>query len=176
IGRPLVASTLPATDRAGVDLARREPVRCGRIVAGRRAVASAGRLVLIGPDDLVDDERSAARGAAGGEELADRDLQAGLSPRRGAHRLERRVEVAEIRRPQDELREQPGEGRRFEADGATLAVDRGAGNPTAAAGEVEDRVARLRIGLDPRSDERGRGRRRQALEEREREAWLCPDE
>ena len=45
------------------------------------------------------------------------------SPRRRAHRLERGIKMPEVRRPEHELREQPGLRARPDAHGAALAVD-----------------------------------------------------
>ena len=84
--------------------------------------------------------------------------------------------MAQVRRTQDELGEQSGQRARFEADGTTLALERGVGDPAAPAVEVEDDVAGCGVRLDPRMDERRRWRRGQPIEEREREAGLGPDE
>ena len=76
--------------------------------------------------------------------------------------------MAEVGRAQDELGEEAGQRRGFEADRAALAVDGCPGDPAAPAGEVEDDVARLGVRLDPGGDERRRRRRREPIEERQR--------
>ncbi len=101
---PLVgAAPLTAADRAAVVLAGGSGIDGLALVAVRRP----------GPDELVGGEHPLARRATRREQLADRDLEAGLATRRGGHRLEGGVEVAEVRRPQDELREEPGQRARF---------------------------------------------------------------
>ena len=165
-GPLLGAAALAAADRAAVVLAR-----------GARLVVRAG--IGVGrarPDELVRDEQSATRRAAGREQVADRVLQARLASGRGAHRLERRVEVAEVRRPQHELREESGQGARLDADRAPLAVDRGMGDPAAAPVQVQDDVTGPGVGLQARGNERRRWRRCQPIEEREGEAGLGSDE
>ena len=87
----------------------------GRSGAARRPAGSGARRSTR-PDDLVDDERPAAGGAAGRVQVADRDLEARLAARRGGHPLERGVEVADVRRPQDDLGEHPGQRARLERD------------------------------------------------------------
>ena len=128
------------------------------------------------PDHLVERERPTAGCAAGRERLADGDLETGLAARRRTHRLERGVEMAKVRRAQDELGEEPGQRRGFEADRPTLPIDRGPADPAATTGEVKDDVAGLRMGLDPSSHEAGRWRRREPIEERQREAGLRANE
>ncbi len=188
-GAPLLAAALAAADRAGVELAGRGMIAIRPRGRARGAVRLGGagperldevdRLIRSGcsrPDDLVERQRPAAGRAARRERLTDGDLQAGLAVRRRAHRLERGVEVAEVRRPQDELREEPGQGRRFEADRAALAVDRGAPDPAPSPGKVEDDVAGLGVGLDPGGDQPRRRRRGEAIEERQRVAGLRSDQ
>ena len=167
-GALLAAAALAAADRAAVVLSGRRRGRSSR----RPRSASA----CTGPDELVGDEHPLARRAAGREQVADRVLQARLAAGRRAHRLERRVEVAEVRRAQDELGEEPGQRARLDADRAALAVDRGVGDPAAAAVQVEHDVARPRVRLEPRRDEARRRRRGEAIEEREREAGLGSNE
>ena len=138
--------------RAAPGAARRRRAGRGRPCsgsAGRPAAARPPRRrpsVVDRPDDLVDDERPAAGRAARREQVADRDLEAGLAPRRGGHPLEGRVEMADVRRPQDDLGEHPGQRARFERDRPALAVDRGPGDPAAPPEQVGDDVARARCG------------------------------
>ena len=65
--------------------------------------------------------------------------------------------MAEVRRPQHDLGEQPRERGRLERDGAALAVERGPGDPAAPAVQVDDDVAGTGVRLDPRDDEAGGG-------------------
>ena len=74
--------------------------------------------------------------------------EARLAVRRRAASEEGGVEVAQVGRPQDELGKQPRQRARLEAERAALAIDRGAGDPTAAAVEVGHDVARLRVRLE----------------------------
>ena len=64
----------------------------------------------------------------------------------------------------------------LEADALALGVDRGAGDPAAAAEQVEDDLAGLARGLQPRRDEGRRGRRREALERGEAEPRVSSQE
>ncbi len=149
----LRAAALVAADRAAV------------VPGDRPHPAGDARLVVDRPDDLVDDEGPAARRAAGREHVADRDLEAGFTPRRGGQALEGGVEVADVRRSQHDLGEHPSERARFERDRAPLAVDGGPGDPAATAEQVGHDVARP--GVRDRSGRRPRGRRRrrQAVED-----------
>ena len=140
------AERSPAHD-AAVELAGRTGLAAGRIDEYRRGQRLGRLLGVVG--QLF--RRRTRRATRGRPQVAQRvanssptRLQAGLAARRGAHRLERGVEVAEVRRAEDELGEEPGQRARFEARPRALAVDRGAGDPAAAAGEIEDDVARLR--------------------------------
>ena len=150
----LRAAALVAADRAAV-------VPGGPVAS---APAMPG-LVVDRPDDLVDDERPAARRAAGREHVADRDLEARFAARRGGQALERGVEMADVGRPQDDLGEHPVERARLERDGAALAVDGGPGDPAAAAEQVGDDVAGPGVRVDPRGDDGRRRRRREAVED-----------
>jgi hypothetical protein len=73
---------------------------------GDRARAGDGRL----PHQLLGGERAATGRAGRREALADPAAQAGGPERRRAHALERGVEVAQVRRPNDDVREEPGQG------------------------------------------------------------------
>src|SRR5262245_24145057 len=84
--------------------------------------------------------------------------------------------MAEVRRPQDKLRQEARQRAGFDRDRAALVVDRGVGDPATASRQVEDDVPRARVGLEARSDERGRGRRGQAVEERQGETRLGANE
>ena len=153
---PLLApATLVAADRATIVLGDR--TRLGRGGPGLRGIV--GR-----PGDLVDDERAGAGRAARGVEIAERDLQAGLAPGRRRHPLERGVQVADVGRPQDDVREDPRQRARFERDRPALPVDGGTGHPPAAAEQVGDDVPGARMEVDPRGDDRGRRWRRRPLE------------
>jgi len=96
--------------------------------------------------------------------------------RRCAHRLERCVEVAEVRWPKHELGQQPGQRARLEAHRPSLPVERRVGDPAAATAQVQDDVAGGGMRLDPRGDEAGRGRWGEPIEERQRKTGLGSDE
>ena len=121
---------LAAADGAAEVLAGGRGLGTGSIVVGRGA----------GPDELVGREHPLAGRAAGREEVADRDLQARLAARGGGHRLERRVEVAQVRRAEHQLGKESRQRARFEADRRSLAGDRRVGNPAAPTVEIEDDV------------------------------------
>ena len=162
----LAAAELVAADRAAVVLARR---------AAGPAIAV---LVLRvgGPGDLVEDDRAIAGRAAAREAVGDRRLEAGLAARGRGEALDGGVEVAQVGRPEDDLGEQPVERRRLEADGLALGVDGGAGDPAAAAEQVEDDLARLRCGLEAGRDQRRGRRRREPLERGEAEPRFSSQE
>ena len=92
--------------------------------------------------------------------------------------------MTDVRRTQHDLGEEPGERARFDGDGAALPVERGAGDPAAAAGEVGDDVAGAGVGLDAgreqaRSGAPARSARRRAATGSDRDAWTrygwsCP--
>ena len=149
----LGAAALVAADRAAV------------VPGGRSHPAGDARLVVHGPDDVIDDEGPAAGRAAGREHVADRGLEARLAPWRRGKTLERGVEMAHVGRSQDDLGEHPVERARFERDGAALAVDRGPGDPAAATEQVGHDLARSGVGVDPRGEDARRWRRREALED-----------
>jgi hypothetical protein len=128
------------------------------------------------PLGLVDRAGAPARGTGRGKELRDGEAEAGVTVRRGRESGERRIEVTQVRRSKDEVREQSGERATLEAERASLSVDRGARDPAAAAVQVGDDVARLRACLEARLEQVGRGRRRKALECRQREPGLGPGE
>ena len=144
----LGAAPLVAADRAAVvaDDGLRRPVLLG------------------GPGELVGDEHPPAGRAAGREQVADRHLEAGLPPGRRGHALERGVEVAHVRRTQHDLREHPGQRRRFDGDRAALTVERGASHPATPPGQVDDDVAGAGVRLDPGRQQRRRRGRREPLE------------
>ena len=88
-----------------------------------------------------------------------------LDSRRGeaASALEGGVEVADVRRTEDDLGEHPRQRARLERDRPALAVDRGARDPAAATEQVDDDIARVRCGAsirDATSDGDGAGARR----------------
>ena len=133
--RPLLAAAaLAAADGAAVVLADRSRDR-----AGARPASSGGRRSRSTSSIVERSGRTSRSGVTNSSPTA----TFRLDWRRGEarHRLERRIEVAEVRRPEDELGEEAGQRRRLEADGAALAVDRGPGDPAAATVEVEDDVA-----------------------------------
>ena len=147
-GLPLLAAAqLVAADRAAVVLAR-------RLRAERLAVSAS--VASVGPGDLVEDDRALAGRAAARVAVGDRRLEARLAAGGRGERLDRGVEVAQVRRPEDDLGQEPVERRALEADPLALAVDRGARDPAAAPEQVEDDVARRGRGLDPGGDQRGR--------------------
>ena len=156
----LRAAALVAADRAAV------------VPGDRSCPARHAGLVVDRPDDLVDDERPAARRAARREQVADRHLEARLATRRRGQPLERGVEVTHVGRPQHDLGEHPGERARFERDRPALAVDGRPGDPAAAPEQVDDDVARPGVEVDPRVDDRRRRRGREAIEDGKRVARL----
>ncbi len=153
------AAKLVPADGAAVMLA-------GRPRAGRSPVLVGG---LDGPGHLVQDDGPVAGGAPAGVAIGDPLLEAGLAPRRGRQGLDGCIEVAQVRRPQDDLGEEPVERAGLQADGLALAVDGRPGHPAAAAERVQDDVTGCGAGVQARVDERRRGRRRGALECREAE-------
>ncbi len=153
----LAAAQLVAADRAAVVLARGPGTGRAAIVVG----------ALGGPGHLVEDHRPVAGGAAAREAVRDPRLEAGLAAGGRGQRLDGGVEVAQVRRAEHDLGQQPVEGGRLEADRAPLPVDRGAGDPAAAAERVEHDVAGRRGGLEPGGDQRGRRRRGKPLPGRE---------
>ena len=64
--------------------------------------------------------------------------------------LERCVEVAHVRRADDDLRQHPGQRARFDRDRAALTVDRGTRHPAASTGQIRDDVSGSRVRLDAR--------------------------
>lgn len=75
--------------------------------------------------------------------------------------------MADVRWPQDDFGEHAGQRARLDGDGAALAVDRGARDPTASGGEVGDHVTGACMHLDPGSQKRRRWGRSETLEDRE---------
>jgi hypothetical protein len=117
------------------------------IVPGDRSRPAIG---LVGrPGELVGHEHPTAGRAPRREEVADRDLQARLPTRGRRHALERGIEVAHVRRSQDDLGEHAGERARFDRDRAALAIDRRPRDPAATTGEVGDDVTGTGVRLDP---------------------------
>ncbi len=185
----------PVADRSpgrATRIGRRDPGQVGvvdravTLVAAADLVATDGAAVVLVdrprsrvghglPDDLVEDDAPAAGPAAAGVLLTEPDLERRLLARCGGDRLECRVEVTNVRRPQDDLGQQAGQRARLEGRGPALAVDGGAGDPAASTVEVDDDVAEARVRLDPGGHQLGRRRRREAGERREREARLAPD-
>ena len=84
--------------------------------------------------------------------------------------------MTKVRRPQDELGEQPRQRSGLQAHGPSLPVERRMRDPAATTAQVQDDVARRGMCLDPRGDEARRWRRRQPIEKRQREAWFGSDE
>ena len=139
------------------------------------AVVQAGGLATF-PLDLVDGQGPAAGAAGRREQLGDREPEARLAVRRRRERRERRVEVAQVGRPEDQLGEEAGERAALEAECAALPIDRRPGDPAAAPVQVGDDVARLRARLEARLEQVRRGRRREPFECRQREPRLRPGE
>lgn len=123
------------------------------------------RVVIDRPGELIGDEHPATGRAARREQVPDRHLEAGVPARRGGHPLERRVEVPDIGRAKDDLREHPGERARFERHRSSLAVQRGAGDPAAAAEQIDHDVARPGVKVDPGGEARWRRCGRDAVED-----------
>src|SRR5204862_4783306 len=109
-----------------------------------------GIFAVARPGELVGDDDPAAGGAARREELPDGQLEAGLAARRRRQCGERGVDVAEVRWPENDLREEPGQRARLEAEGPPLAIDRRARDPAAPAVEVGHDVAGRRVRLQAR--------------------------
>ena len=76
--------------------------------------------------------------------------------------------MADVRRPEHDLGEHPGQRRRFDRDRAALAIEGGAGHPAAAAGEIDDDVAGAGVRLDPRGEQRRRRGGREPIERGQR--------
>ena len=155
----------PRRGRAG-------PGRPGSGTTGASAAATASPVRL--PDQLVEGERPAAGGTGRRELLVDPGAQARRAEGRGGHGLERRVEMAEVGRPDDDVGEEPGQRRRLDRDGSPAEGEGGPGDPSTAPEQVDDRVVGGRGGLDPRRDEPGREGRRKAREDRERQGLGGP--
>jgi len=154
----------PASDRCRSDVSPRPPLvgvvgsggpllRAALLIAADRAAVlllrerRAGRRVGVGsfagrPAELVDGDIPATGRAFRREQLADRELQARFAARRGRERRERGIEVAQVGRPEDELRQEARERADLEAKAPPLAIDRSASHPAASAVEVGDDVAR----------------------------------
>ncbi len=136
------------------------------VVARVRVVVA---LALGLPDELVHDRAPAAGRAAGRERVADRHAQARLAARGRAEGLERRVEMAHVGWPKDDLGQEAGQRVRLHRHRAALAVNGGSGHPAAPAVQVDDDVTGRRMPLDGGRDEIGRRGRAEALERRERD-------
>ena len=152
---------------AGLGAAAHVPADRAAIVPQDRPCRTVG--ALGGPHELVGDEHPSAGRTASREQVAHRHLEARLTAGRGRHALERGIEMAHVRWAEHDLREHPRQGARLDRDRTPLAVDRGAGDPAAAAGEIGDDVTRARVGIDARSEQGRRRGRRQALEDRQRQ-------
>jgi hypothetical protein len=63
--------------------------------------------------------------------------------------------MAQVGRPEHDLREEPRQGRRLERDGLASAIDRRPSHPAAATEEVDHAVAAVGQRLDAIGDERG---------------------
>ncbi len=127
------------------------------------------------PDDLVEDHAATAGHAPAGVLLAEPDLEGGLLARGGGDRLERGVEVAHVRRPQDDLGQQPGERAGLERCRAPLPIHGCPGDPAAASMQVDDHVAEAGVRLDPGRHQLRRRWRGQSAERGEREPRVAPD-
>jgi hypothetical protein len=68
-----------------------------------------------------------------GQHLAEPDLEGRLFARGRRDGLERRVQVPDVGRPEDDLGQEAGQRAGLERGGATLAVHRGPGDPAAPA-------------------------------------------
>ena len=132
------------------------------------AVMHAHRRIGL-PLELVGREVSTAGRAPGGEEIGDREAEAAVTVRRCPESGEGGIEVAQIGRAEHDLGEETGQRACLEAEPAALAIDRGSGDPPAAAVQVGDDVAGRRIGLQPGMHELRRWRLREALEGGQRE-------
>ena len=186
---PVVLAGEPTTGRP---LARRRADRTGRVAIAARhhafpdivpvaAITVVVALALGLPDELVDDGTPTARGTAGRERVADGHAQARLAARSGTECLERRVEMADVRRAQHDLGQEPGQWVRLHRDSAPLAVHGGASHPAAAPVQVDDHVTRRRMAVD-RGGDQVRGRwRAEALERGKRDGrvgageWIAGD-
>ncbi len=135
------------------------------VPAGQAAVELAERDDPVRlPDELIHDRRAPARGATRREEVAQRLPEAGLPQGRIGERRESRVEMADIRRPQHDLGEEPRERRRLERERASLTAHRRPRDPGSTAEQIDDDVPGTRPGLDLRGDPVERRRRGEAVE------------
>ena len=137
------------------------------VATGRAAVDLPERGVRVTvPDELVDDDGSAAGRALRGEELVERLAEADLAARLGAEGVDRGIEVAQVRRAEDDLGRQARERRRLMDVGAAQSRDRGPRDPAATTVEVDDDIAWVRARLDLGDHEVQRWRWREAVERR----------
>ena len=159
-----------AADRRGPDVGRGPDEVVGvelglALLPAAALVATHGAAVALGdrarrlaivlglPHDLVGDERPAARRAAGREHVAERHLEARFATRGRGDALERRVEMADVGRSQDDLGEHPRERARFEGHDPPLTVEPRPGDPAAAPERVGDDVAGTGVRVDQGDDE-----------------------
>ena len=145
------------------------------IAAELAAVVDAGRELAL-PLDLVDGRVRPHERTPGREEVVDEQAQARLAVGRRAERRERRVEVAQVGRPQHDLGEQPRQRPGLEAEAPPLPIDRGPGDPAATSVQVGDDVARRGVRLEPGVDEVGWRRRREPFVGGQREPGFRPRE
>ncbi len=141
----LIAARLLATERAAEDLAL-------------------GHVAACFPDVLLDDCRTAARRAACREALLDQALELDLAARVGSYDRQAGVEVAQVRRAQDDLGEEPRERGRLAGVDPAQSADRAARDPAAAAVDVDHDVARRGAGRELGRDHVVGRRRGEALE------------
>ena len=80
--------------------------------------------------------------------------------------------MAEIGRSKDDLGQHPGERTRLKRDRPPLVVDGGPGNPATPAEQIRDDIARPAMQVDLGGQDRGRWRRGDAVEHRQRVAWF----
>ncbi len=152
------------------------------VQAGRAAEGASGRPERVGrargrgsprggrlPDHLLERKRPPARRAARGEALVDPRPKARRPEGRGGHRLERGIEMTQVRGPHDDVGQEAGERRRLDRDGPATEGQGGAGHPAAAPEEIHHDVVGGRGGLDPGGEQLGRQGGRQTGEDGERE-------
>ncbi len=148
---------------------RAESRRHGRLLAPGgfgstcRAIALERRRHRLPDQRLEDDGAPATWAHAGVERLdgaADRRAREGSVGygRRG------RIDLAQVRRPQHDVGEEPGQRPRLEVGGAALLGDGGARHPAAATVQVEDYLTGLGPGLDRGHELGSRGSRGEPLE------------
>ena len=156
-------------DVIGIDVGR-SPIRAA---AGAAVALARGVARVDVPDELVHDDRGAARRAARRVEAVELVAKAALE-RLGVRRdrRDRRVEMAEVGRTEHDLRHESRERGRLDRERPAEPVERRARDPPASAMELQHDVARHRARLDLAAQPWQRRDRREAVEGRQmRTPW-----